>query len=614
MPLIERFYHSENLLSIFLFQLTFTQCIDILCRAKMDKNGKGQLSRVIDEFYQLFTSSPVIFLKWANKEKWPVDYISINISRLGYRQEDFLNKEIMLADIIHEEDLQCFTTGLMDLSQNQNHEEALRGELRLITGDRDAHQLFYYTVLPPTRDDREGVEYYYGYLIELGGYQKALKEEEIEYRAYHDPLTGLPNRNLFNDRLEMEIRRTARTGQKFGVMFLDLDDFKNVNDSLGHVMGDYLLKEVGKRLLKTLRDVDTVARIGGDEFIVLLPQVADPKEIAIVAQRILEVFIDPFTIQGHEIFSTASIGICIFPTDGKDSVELLKNSDLAMYHAKEQGKNNYVFFSEKMNIQMKKRMKLETQLRHALRENQFVLHYQPLVDLKSGKMVGVEALIRWNNPQSGLIAPDDFIPIAEETGMILKLGQWVLETSCKQIFTWRKQGVRSLYMSINISSRQFFRRDFLELVQKVLKSTGLTTKSLTLQVTENGIMGNRERIVTVMKALKGIGVKLSIDDFGTGFSSLAHLRYFPVDTLKIDRSFVRGIPHDPDCVGIASSVITLAKNLKLKVMAEGVENQAQLDFLVGSGCDLVQGYYFSPPVPPEQIYRMIKEKKNLYCS
>ena len=579
----------------------------------MDTNGIGQLSRVIDEFYQLFTSGPVIFLKWANKERWPVDYISINISRLGYRQEDFINKKIMLADIIHEEDLRCFTTGLMHLGQNQNHEEALRGELRLITGDGDAHQLFYYTVLPPTGDDREGVEYYYGYLIEVRGYQKALGVEEIEYRAYHDPLTGLPNRNLFNDRVEMEIRRTGRTGQKFGVMFLDLDDFKNVNDSLGHVMGDYLLKDVGKRLLKTIRDVDTVSRIGGDEFIVLLPQVADPKEIAIVAQRILDVFKDPFTIQNHEIFSTASIGICIYPTDGKDSVELLKNSDLAMYHAKEQGKNNYVFFSNKMNIQMKKRMKLENQLRHALRENQFVLHYQPLVDLKSGKIVGVEALIRWNNPHSGLIAPDDFIPIAEETGMILKLGQWVLETSCRQIFTWRSQGVRSLYMSVNISSRQFFRRDFLELVQKVLKSTGLSTKSLTLQVTENGIMGNRERIVTVMKALKGIGVKLSIDDFGTGFSSLAQLRHFPVDTLKIDRSFVRGIPHDPDCVGIASSVITLAKNLKLKVMAEGVENQAQLDFLVGSECDLVQGYYFSPPVPPEQICRMIKDQKNIYC-
>jgi diguanylate cyclase (GGDEF)-like protein len=585
---------------------------DILFIAKMNKNGKGHLGHAVDGFYHLFTSGPVIFLKWANTDKWPVDYISINISRLGYRQEDFINKKIMLADIISREDLQCFIDGLVHLSQNRNREEAFRGELRLITGDRDAHQLFYYTVLPPTRDGRKGVEYYYGYLVELGGYQKALRVEEIEYRAYHDPLTGLPNRNLFNDRLEMEIRRTARTGQKFGVMFLDLDDFKNVNDSLGHVMGDYLLKDVGKRLLKIIRDVDTVARIGGDEFIVLLPQVTDPKEIAVVAQRLLEVFKDPFTIKDHEIFSTASIGICIYPADGKDSVELLKNSDLAMYHAKEQGKNNYVFFSEKMNIRVKKRMELETQLRHALRENQFVLHYQPLVDLGSGRMVGVEALIRWNHPHSGLIAPDDFIPTAEETGMILKLGQWVLETSCKQIFTWRNQGIRSLYMSVNISSRQFFRRDFSELVQRVLKDTGLSTKSLTLQVTENGIMGKREKIFTIMKALKDIGVKLSIDDFGTGFSSLAQLRHFPVDTLKIDCSFVGGIPHDPDCVGIAGSVITLAKNLKLKVMAEGVENQEQLDFLVASGCDLVQGYYFSPPVPPEQISRMIKEKKNLY--
>ncbi len=578
----------------------------------MDKNGKGFLGHAVDEFYHLFTSGPVIFLKWANDDKWPVDYISINISRLGYRREDFINKKIMLADIIFREDLGFFTAGLTHLSQNRNREEAFRGELRLITDDGEAYQLFHYTVLPPSRDSRKGVEYYYGYLVELGGYQKALRVEEIEYRAYHDPLTGLPNRNLFNDRLEMEIRRAARTDQMFGVMFLDLDDFKNVNDSLGHVMGDYLLKDVGKRLLKTIRDVDTVARIGGDEFIVLLPQVTDPKEIAVVGRRILETFKDPFIIKNHEIFSTASIGICLYPADGKDSVELLKNSDLAMYHAKEQGKNNYVFFSEKMNIQMKKRMELETQLRHALRENQFVLHYQPLVDLGSGKMVGVEALIRWDHPQSGLIAPEDFIPTAEETGMILKLGQWVLETSCKQILTWRNQGIRSLYMSVNISSRQFLRRDFLELVQKVLKDTGLSTKSLTLQVTEDGIMGKQEKIFTIMKALKDIGIKLSIDDFGTGFSSLAQLRHFPVDTLKIDRSFVRGIPHDPDCVGIASSIITLARNLKLKVTAEGVEKQEQLDFLVASGCDLVQGYYFSPAVPPDQIPRMIKEKKNLY--
>jgi diguanylate cyclase (GGDEF)-like protein len=578
----------------------------------MEKNGRGNLSRVIDEFYHLFTSGPVIFLKWANRGKGVVDYISTNISRLGYRQQDFINKEIMLEDIICEEDLQCFSDGLRQLSQPQKEEETFRGELRLITADRDANQLFQYTVLPPVRDERDDVAYFYGYLVEVGGYQKTLSVEEIEYRAYHDPLTGLPNRNLFGDRLEMEIRRTGRTGLKFGVMFLDLDDFKNINDSLGHLMGDSLLEEVGKRLMKSIRDGDTIARIGGDEFIVLLPLIKDPTEIAIVAQRILDVFKDPFIIKNHELFSTVSIGICMYPTDGKDTVELLKNSDLAMYHAKEQGKNNYVFFSGEMNIRMKKRMTLENQLRHALREDQFVLHYQPLVDLGTGRMNGVEALIRWNHPQSGLLTPDDFIPLAEETGLILQLGQWVLVTSCEQILTWRNQGIRSLPVSINISARQFLRRDFLELVQKVLKNTGLSTKSLTLQVTENSIMGNREKIVAIMTALKDIGIKLSIDDFGTGFSSLDQLRYFPVDTLKIDRSFVGGIPHNPDCIGIARSVIALAKNLKLKVLAEGVENKEQLDFLVGNGCDLVQGYYFSPPVPQEVISQMIKEKKNLY--
>ncbi len=440
------------------------------------------------------------------------------------------------------------------------------------------------------------------------------RETEMEYQAYHDPLTGLPNRSLFNDRLKMEISRMGRSVKrlKLGVMFLDLDNFKDINDSLGHAIGDYLLKDVAQRLLECVRDVDTVARIGGDEFTVILPQVSNSQEIVLVVNRIMDIFKGSFFVQGHELFTTASIGISIYPTDGKDTSDLLKTADLAMYHAKELGKNNYAFFSQEMNVQIKTRLNLENQLRHALNEGQFVLHYQPLVEICSGNMVGVEALVRWNHPELGLIPPDRFIPLAEETGQILKLGQWVLETSCQQTLRWQKENFLSLYVSVNVSSIQFLREDFLATIQKVIDSTGIRFNTLSLQVTENSLMGNLQKIVAIMNSLKEIGIKLSIDDFGMGFSSLNYLRTFPVDTLKIDRTFIAGIPHNSDHVAITRSIIALAKNLKLNVLAEGVENEEQLDFLVKNNCDLMQGYYYSPAVPPEEITRIIREKKNLY--
>jgi diguanylate cyclase (GGDEF)-like protein/PAS domain S-box-containing protein len=462
------------------------------------------------------------------------------------------------------------------------------------------------------KDDSGNISHYvavFNDIIEL-----KLKESEIEYQAYHDPLTGLPNRSLFSDRLKMEISRTARSdnSHKLGVMFLDLDNFKDINDSLGHTVGDDLLQDVAKRLLECVRDVDTVARIGGDEFTVILPQILGPKEVVLVAQRILDVFKEPFEIQEHELFTTASIGISIYPSDGKDTIDLLKHADLAMYHAKDLGKNNYAFFAREMNVQMRKRLALENQMRRALKEDQFLLHYQPLVDIASGNMIGVEALVRWNHPQMGLISPDEFIPLAEETGLILKLGRWVLETGCNQNLVWRLMGLNSLYISVNISSMQFFREDFLSSIQLILADTGLPSNSLTLQVTENSIMGNRQKIVSIMNSLKRMGINLSIDDFGMGFSSLNYLRTFPVDTLKIDRTFIKGIPNDVDSIAITRSIISLAKNLNLKVLAEGVETKEQLEFLVKHGCDLMQGFYYFPPSTPEEITKIIKQKKNLY--
>lgn len=580
----------------------------------MEQNGKGRHDAALKNMEYLFTRGPVTFVRWLNKRNWPVEYISSNISQLGYRQEDFDSGRLKFADIIFSEDRAAFSAGLIKLHPGHNNGDSFKGEVRLVTAYGSVKTLYHFTLAgtdSPVPGKNKNT-YFYAYLMDPGGGPREENNTEIEYRAYHDPLTGLPNRSLFMDRLNMEINRAQRTGQRFGLMFLDLDNFKDINDSLGHIMGDYLLQDAGKRLLEYIRDVDTVARIGGDEFTLLLPGLSKPEEIVNIAQRILDAFKEPFNVKNYELFSTASIGICFYPADGKDSVELLKNADLAMYHAKDQGKNNYEFFSREMNIRVRRRLAMENQLQRALIENQMALHYQPLVELETGTIVGTEALIRWNHPEQGIIKPDDFIPLAEDTGLILQLGQWVLETACNQNQAWRQQGLDPKYVSINVSSRQFFRKDFLESIKRVFLSTGLDTGSLALQVTENGIRGNRRKIVTIMSALKKIGVKLSIDDFGKGFSSLDHLKCFPVDTFKIDRSFIGKIPHDPDCVAVTRSIISLAHNLKKTVLAEGVETEAQLEFLLRHGCDQMQGYYFSRPVSPAEISRMLEEGKSLY--
>lgn len=574
--------------------------------------NKGFFEDACDGIQRLLSVGPVIYIKWAIREKWTIEYVSPNISRLGYKPEDFHGGIILLEDLIHPEDMEQFSKGVVQL--NASIGNSFDGELRLLSIGGDFHRLYHYTILTGEPDDRG--TYFCGYFIEMVSHRVSDNdiESRIEYQAYHDLLTNLPNRSLFNDRLKLEIHRAGRNKQKFAVMFLDLDDFKNINDSLGHLTGDMLLREASGRLLKCIRNGDTVARIGGDEFTILLHDIIDIKEIVIAAQRILKVFKEPFFIRNHELYSTVSIGISVFPDDGKNITELLKNSDLAMYHAKEQGKNNYVFFSEEMNEQVRRRLEMENMLWHAMHEEQFVLHYQPILDIENGNIVGMESLVRWNQPGFGLVSPMEFIPMAEETGMIMQLGQWVLEASCRQVNEWKKAGLENVYVSVNVSSRQFIRNDFLDCIHSVLEKSCLDSCLLTLQVTENGIIGigNRDKVVRIMNSLQKIGIRLSIDDYGMGFSSLNNLKNFPVDTLKIDRSFIQGIPNDHHCVAITRSIIGLAKNLGMTVLAEGVEREDQLDFLVSNRCDLMQGYYFSPPVHSEEIIHMVRSGKNLY--
>ncbi len=421
-------------------------------------------------------------------------------------------------------------------------------------------------------------------------------EERINYQASHDSLTGLPNRSLFHDRLAHALVHASREKHQLAILFLDLDRFKIINDTLGHAVGDFLLQSVVKRLTSRTRETDTLARWGGDEFIVLLERIKENQEAAITARRLLDLLAEPFCVQGQEVFITGSIGISLFPKDGEDVQTLLRNADIAMYRVKDLGKNDYKFYTASMNANALEQMKVESELRHALARDEFVLHYQPRIDVVTGKIVGAEALIRWNSARRGLLWPRDFIPQAEENGCIVPIGEWVLRTACLQCREWQAVTEQPFKMSVNISTHQFKKDDITAVVARILKETGLAPDLLELEITEAVMMENMDKAINTLHALSELGVKVSIDDFGTGYSSLGYLKRFPIGALKIDQSFVRHIPANPDDTAIAMSIISLGKTLKLKVVAEGVETVDQLSVLRNYRCDEAQGYLFSHPM------------------
>jgi len=433
-------------------------------------------------------------------------------------------------------------------------------------------------------------------------------EERLNHLANHDALTGLPNRTLFSDRLNNALARGKRYGQNLAILFLDLDRFKVINDTLGHDVGDLLLQNLALRLSQSLRGADTVARWGGDEFIVLLGEIHTSQDAAAAARRILNLFSDPFILGGQEIFVTASIGISIYPKDGDDAQMLLSNADTAMYRAKEQGKNNYQFYTAEMNATALERLRLESDLRRALERGEFLLYYQPKINISSGQIVGVEALIRWNHPVRGMVPPQDFIPLAEETGLIVPIGEWVLKTACRQNFDWHTSGISSIRVAVNVSTQQFRKENLTETIDRILRETNLENCLLELEITESVMMEDMERAIIVMSELSDRGIHFSIDDFGTGYSSLVYLKRFPINILKIDRSLVRHIPANPDDTAIASAIISLGKSLKLKVVAEGVETQEQLSFFRNQECDEVQGYLFSHPLPAKEMTELLQQK------
>ena len=421
-------------------------------------------------------------------------------------------------------------------------------------------------------------------------------EAAMHHMAHHDALTGLPNRSLFLERIEFGLAETNRSGNHMGVLFLDLDHFKDVNDTLGHPVGDELLIQVSQRLLQCARGSDTVARLGGDEFAILCSNLKSPDQAAELAQRIVETIAHPYNINGDEIHTATSIGISTFPTDAKEPARLVSFADMALYTAKEQGRSNYKFFDPKMDEVVQRRKALENELRDSLMSDQFVLNFQPQIELASGRIVGAEALIRWEHPTRGMIYPGEFIPVAEKCGLIAPLGQWVIQAAFKQSKAWQSVFKDPFRVSINLSAVQFRQKNLVQKITELLEQTGADPTMLEFEITESMLMENPDQAVRAMWGLHEQGFSLAIDDFGTGFSSLAYLKKFPVDCLKIDKSFVSDMLDDPDYATITSSIIKLAHSLNLRVVAEGVENELQADFLLEDGCDLVQGYFYGKPV------------------
>ena len=429
---------------------------------------------------------------------------------------------------------------------------------------------------------------------------------QMAHSAQHDFLTGLPNRMLFTDRVTQAIALAQRHVKKVAVLFLDLDGFKHINDSLGHPFGDKLLQSIVKRLLDCVRGSDTVSRQGGDEFVVLLSEMEQSEDAALTARRMLKAVAEAHPIDQHDLHVTTSIGVSVYPDDGLDAETLIKNADTAMYQAKENGRQSYQFFKPAMNVRAVERQSIEESLRRALERNEFALHYQPKINLRTGEITGAEALIRWTHPIRGPVPPGQFIPVAEDCGLILPIGQWVLREACKQARAWLDAGLPLATMAVNISAMEFRDDNFLENVFATLKDTRLDPRALELELTESVLMKRAESTASVLKTLRASGVQVAVDDFGTGYSSLSYLRKFPIDALKIDQSFVRQITTAPDETTIVTAVISMGRSLKLRVVAEGVETRQELEFLQAQQCDEAQGYYFSRPVLPQQFAKLLK--------
>ena len=468
--------------------------------------------------------------------------------------------------------------------------------------------LFYNELhLAPVRSAKGHVTNYVGVLNDITETRRY--QEELEHHVNHDALTGLANRHLLQDRLQQALFRAERRDLRCAVMFLDLDHFKLVNDGLGHPAGDQLLRKVAVELSHILRPEDTVSRFGGDEFVLIATEVQDVAAVTEIAERIVARLAAPMLIDEHEISVSASVGIAVYPPDGDTVEDLLKNADAAMYHAKAGGRNAFSFYSREMNVSISAQFAMKNKLAKAVEQGELVLHYQPQAGARDIELVGCEALLRWEHPELGRVAPDRFIPLAEETGLIVPIGEWVLSTACKFAAGMRAQGSQFGRVAVNLSARQFFQADLAQLVERILKESGLPPQCLELEITESMMMGNTDKVLRILSELKEMKIQLAVDDFGTGYSSLGYLRRFPIDRLKIDRSFIDDVPASQHDATIAKAIISLAHNLNLSVIAEGVETRAQLGFLAENDCDEIQGYLLSKPLDEAAFKRFVEGER-----
>lgn len=487
--------------------------------------------------------------------------------------------------------------------------EQREGRAILCDRRKDGQPFWYELAVAPVREADGRVTYFIGILNDIT--ERKRYEAELEYQATHDSLTKLPNRSLLEDRLQQAIVHAQRDKKMAAALFIDLDRFKIVNDSIGHAAGDQMLCQMSERLHRILRAGDTVARRGGDEFVVVLERIESEQEAADWAQRLMHDLTDPFLVAEREFYATCSIGIGLYPKDGAAASELLKNADAAMYRAKELGRNNFQFYTPTMNERARERLEIETALRNALERSEFVLYYQPQVDLSTGMMIGMEALIRWQHPTLGMLPPSRFIGLAEETGLIVPIGAWVLRTACAQAKAWQLAGLGDLRIAVNLSARQFAQRNLADLISTILKDTGLAAKFLDIELTESLVMADVEEAINVLNDLRALGVQVSIDDFGTGYSSLSYLKRFPIDVLKIDRSFVHQIALRSDEASISDAIISMAHSLGIRVIAEGVETEAQCEFLSRNMCDEIQGYLFSEALAANDMEALLVEARRL---
>lgn len=565
----------------------------------------GLIGTIIDiterkEFEQLYRSifelAPVGIARTSLEGK----YLQVNqgfAEMMGCSMEELLT--MSSQDFMHPDEA---------IRMREIRDTLLSGSLTNMSGERrfvrkDGLEIWANRTLSVVRDHAGQPLYIIAVIEDITERKNA--EVRILQLAHYDELTGLANRNMVNKIFSQALARSRRNGKPLAILFIDLDRFKNVNDTLGHGAGDKVLKEVAERLRRCLRDSDTLGRLGGDEFVVLLEEMPQATHSAVAAQKIIDALTPPFILDTQEFHITASIGISTYPADSEDVPGLLKNADIAMYRAKDLGKNNYQFYSSQMNIHTLDSLSLESNLRHALERQEFILHYQPKINIRSGRIVGMEALVRWQHPTNGLIPPMQFIPLAEETGLIVPIGEWVLRAACAQNASWRKQGLPPLCVAVNLSARQFRHEHLLQNVGKVLHDTGLDSSGLELEITESMVVQDPERAVLLLDSLRAMGISISIDDFGTGYSSLSYLKRFPIDSLKIDRSFIKDLPLDTDDAAIAQAIIAMAHSLKISVIAEGVETEEQLRFLRNHLCDEGQGYYFSKPVTEHEFVDLV---------